>query len=73
MEDRRQSPDVQLAVLSTQMVQISNQVSNLDLKVDTLTRKVDRAEGVLSLVRWLGFGGVAIATVALLRAFGVTI
>lgn len=70
-EERRHSPDVQLAILATQMTNLAAAVAAIDAKVDTLDHKMQRAEGVLSVVRWLGVGGVSIATVALLRAFGV--
>lgn len=76
----RRSPDVQLAVLSTQLgtvaiavTRLEGAVGHLDGKVDTLDAKVQRAEGVLSLVRWLGVSGVIVALVALARSAGIAI
>lgn len=78
--DRRRyhSPDAAIAALTVQVqnvatdvIRVAGRVEGLDTKVDNLASKLDRFEGVLGVVRFLGLGGVAIAAVALLRAFGV--
>ena len=71
------NPEVQLAVLSTQVSSIATDVARIGVKVDTLDSKMDvldakqqRAEGVLAVVRFLGVSGVVVGVAALLKAFG---
>jgi hypothetical protein len=77
MEERRTGQHVdsnvamQIGSLATKVDRLSDDVSRLDLKVDTIGSKIDKSEGVLVVVRWLGVGGVTIAVVALARSFGV--
>lgn len=80
--DRRhgQPIEVQVAVIATKLDQVATSVAAIDTKVDRMDAKVDsvdakmqRIEGVVAVVRWLGVGGVAIAIVALLKAFGVEV
>jgi hypothetical protein len=66
-----QVPTDSFALLSYQVAEVKTAVVALDIKVDTITATVERAQGVLAVVRWLGVGGVAIAVVALLKSFGV--
>ena len=72
--DRRQHLDTNLAMqiggLVSKVDTLSTSVASLDVKVDGMNRKLDRFEGVLAVVRYLGVGGVSIAIVALLKSFG---
>jgi hypothetical protein len=62
-----------VAIISTKVDQVVASVSGIDLKVDSLDAKMQRVEGVVALVRWLGAAGVAIAVIALLKAFGLEV
>ncbi len=62
-----------MAVIATKLDTVVASVSSIDVKVDSLDAKMQRVEGVVALVRWLGAAGVAIAVVALLKAFGLEI
>ncbi len=73
-ERRHSQPiEVQVAVIATKVDQLVTSVSGIDLKVDSLDAKMQRVEGVVAVVRWLGLGGVAIAIVALAKSFGVEV
>ncbi len=73
-ERRHSQPlEVQVAVIATKLDQVVATVGNIDGKVDNLDAKMQRVEGVVAVVRWLGVGGVVIAVVALLKAFGVEV
>ncbi len=60
-------------MIATKVDQLVSSVSGIDLKVDSLDAKMQRVEGVVAVVRWLGLGGVAIAIVALAKSFGVEV
>ena len=62
-----------IATVDTKVVGVDTKVNVLDAKVDTLDGKMQRIEGVVAVVRFLGVGGVAIAVLALLKAFGVEV
>ncbi len=73
-ERRHTQPmEVQVAIIATKLDQVGLSVSAIDLKVDSLDAKMQRVEGVVALVRWLGAAGVAIAVIALLKAFGLEV
>jgi predicted nucleic acid-binding Zn-ribbon protein len=57
--------------LSTELQKVDTKVERMELAVDQISSKIDRSEGVLAVVRWLGVGGVTIAILALARSFGV--
>jgi hypothetical protein len=74
------SLETQVAVIATKVDAIDGKLDKADLKLSALDSKVDAIEGsmqqmkgVIAVVRFLGLGGVAIALVALLRAFGVEV
>lgn len=49
---------------------LDKKVGSLDAKLDSVVSNQDQMKGVLSVLRWLGPSGLAIAVVALIRAFG---
>lgn len=46
-----------ILVLTTEVRGMRRDLGALDNKVDVITTKIDKAEGVVALLRWLGFGG----------------
>jgi len=72
-DDRRNldtSLAMQIGALSVKVDMVTASLASVDAKVDSLDAKMSRFEGVLSVVRYLGIGGVSIAVIALFRAFG---
>ena len=62
-----------IATVDSKVGGVDTKVNVLDAKVDTLDGKMQRIEAVVAIVRFLGIGGVAIAILALLKAFGVEV
>lgn len=62
-----------LAVLSSEVSSLKINTVAINVKLDAIDTKLDKAEGVLAIVRWLGISGVTIAVVALLKTFGAPI
>ncbi len=62
-----------MAIIATKVDQVVSTVASIDGKVDTLDAKMQRVEGVVAVVRWLGLGGLTVALIALLKAFGVEV
>ena len=71
--ERRHNPplEVQVAVMANDVSRLVATVSEIDKKVDSMYIKMQRIEGVVAVVRFLGIGGVLIAIFALAKAFGV--
>ena len=62
-----------MAIIATKVDALLPIVGSIEGKVDNLDAKMQRVEGVVAVVRWIGLGGVCIAVVALLKSFGVEV
>ena len=56
--------------LTNSIQTVDGKITSLTTKVDGMDDKMQRIEGVVAIVRFLGVGGVVIAAAALLKAFG---
>lgn len=66
-----------IAVLSGKVdaldTKIDVRTTTLDSKIDAMDAKQQRFEGVLQVVRFIGFSGLGVAVWAMLRASGIQV
>jgi hypothetical protein len=57
--------------LDRRLDSLDGKVDRVDLKVDVATSRLDRLEGALGTVKWLGPAGVAAVVVGIAKSMGL--